>query len=331
MTAPATLTISYLTLRVTIAEELSWPRSDWDAKQLARLNEIIRSGLLSFYYPALAGGRTHRWSFLQPTVAITTQAPQKTGTIAVAAGVVTLTGATWPTWAASGEISINGQVYAVATRESGTQLTLADTTAAADAGTSYTIACPIVELPADCGGSLARPLTYTTGTSGGYPPVEIRTAADIRIAKQDFSWIDRPRICCIRPKAPFDPTVGPRYELVLAPTPAAAYVFKTEYKVSPTMIDETNLYPHGAAEHGETITEACLAIAEQRFDGGAGIHTQRFAALLEGSVARDADGFTPDNLGYNGDPGEIQATEPYEGHFLFPPSIVATVNGKVYY
>lgn len=49
-----------------------------------------------------------------------------TGTVAITNGsaTVTLTGGTWPSWAASGEIMIDGQWYDVSTRDSNTALTL---------------------------------------------------------------------------------------------------------------------------------------------------------------------------------------------------------------
>lgn len=55
------------------------------------------------------------------------QASYNTGTIAITNGAatVTLSGGTFPTWAASGELLVDGQWYAISTRDSGTQLTLA--------------------------------------------------------------------------------------------------------------------------------------------------------------------------------------------------------------
>lgn len=51
-----------------------------------------------------------------------------TGMIAIVDGVVTLTGGTWPSWAADGYLNFNGTPLEVATRDSSTQLTLVDTT-----------------------------------------------------------------------------------------------------------------------------------------------------------------------------------------------------------
>lgn len=50
------------------------------------------------------------------------------GTVAVAAGVVTLTSGSFPSWAASAYINIGGEYYNVATRGSASAITLSDTT-----------------------------------------------------------------------------------------------------------------------------------------------------------------------------------------------------------
>jgi hypothetical protein len=54
-------------------------------------------------------------------------------------GVVTLAGGTWPSDAADKILVVNGSNYAVATRDSGTQITLEDTTLDVAAGNSYAL------------------------------------------------------------------------------------------------------------------------------------------------------------------------------------------------
>jgi hypothetical protein len=62
-----------------------------------------------------------------------------TGTIEVVNGVATLTGGTWPSDAADKILVVGGSNYAVSTRDSGTQLTLVDTTLDVAAGSSYAL------------------------------------------------------------------------------------------------------------------------------------------------------------------------------------------------
>lgn len=101
----------------------------------------------------------HQWASYKTWGRITTDASQTTGTIAVDVTggayerMVTLTGATWPTWAAGyGTIVIDNIPYDVQTRVSSTIVTLkANSCPTSDvaAGTSYTIYRARYDLPTD--------------------------------------------------------------------------------------------------------------------------------------------------------------------------------------
>ncbi|MDA1013526.1 MAG: hypothetical protein O3A00_03615, partial [Planctomycetota bacterium] len=60
-----------------------------------------------------------------------------TGSVEVASGVVTLTGGTFPSWAADGEVVVGGKSYTVKTRDSDTQVTLDNLAVNAVAGTPF--------------------------------------------------------------------------------------------------------------------------------------------------------------------------------------------------
>ncbi len=93
------------------------------------------------------------WPWLHTLGRVNFVAPYATGTVAIASGsaVLTLTGGTFPTWAASGEILIQNQWQTILSRDSGTQLTLdnawATTTVTAE---GYTLAQSEYTLPSDC-------------------------------------------------------------------------------------------------------------------------------------------------------------------------------------
>lgn len=96
----------------------------------------------------------HRWSLYLRQGRITTSAPYSTGTISYAATTnqVTLTGGTWPTWAARGVIRLDNVPYDVEERVSGTviQLTIAHHPAAnISSGAAYQIFQEIYQLPTD--------------------------------------------------------------------------------------------------------------------------------------------------------------------------------------
>ncbi len=122
---------------------------------------------------------SRKWPYLETVGAISVSAAYTTGTIALTQGsaVVTLTGGTFPTWAASGSIyGSNGQEMPVLTRDSGTQVTLktawAETSIVADA---YSIAQHNYALPADL--LIFETLTWGTQWPYGTDPVSAATLA----------------------------------------------------------------------------------------------------------------------------------------------------------
>lgn len=100
----------------------------------------------------------HDWSYLRGICRVTTSTPYNTGTIAydltggAYENMVTLSGGTWPTWAADGYVVISNIPYKVSERKSDTVLTLVAASApAADiaAGTEYQILQDQYDLPFD--------------------------------------------------------------------------------------------------------------------------------------------------------------------------------------
>lgn len=92
------------------------------------------------------------WPWYHTDSLINLNALYNTGTVAITynTATLTLTGGTWPTWAASAEVYINGRTYTVLTRDSATVLTLANAFGeAAVTGNSYTIAQCRYDMPSD--------------------------------------------------------------------------------------------------------------------------------------------------------------------------------------
>lgn len=94
-------------------------------------------------------------------------------------------------------------------------------------------------------------------------------------------------------------TAGQRYQLMLYPAPNAVYTLGFKYRVATSKMSAAYPYPPGGPEHGETILEACLAVAEERTDDKMGVHNQKFMERLAASVSRDRAAGIPDTLGYN--------------------------------
>jgi hypothetical protein len=68
-----------------------------------------------------------------------TSTPYTTGTVTIAAGIVTLAGGTWPTWAGNARLTVSGTVYVISTRDSNTQLTLTNLAVNVGAGATFSL------------------------------------------------------------------------------------------------------------------------------------------------------------------------------------------------
>lgn len=96
----------------------------------------------------------HRWTYGYATGRLVLNAPYSTGTVAYnnSTRALTLTGGTWPSWAASGNVRINDVISKVSTRDSDTVLTLDATLNPGQtvaAGAAYSLYQDKYELPAD--------------------------------------------------------------------------------------------------------------------------------------------------------------------------------------
>jgi len=88
----------------------------------------------------------------------------------------------------------------------------------------------------------------------------------------------------------FDATLGSAKQVSFAPTPDKTYSLGYRYSIVPDAISEVNLYPLGGAEHGETILQSCLAMAELKLHDQQGPHYQRFMERLSASMRLDMQG-----------------------------------------
>lgn len=286
-----TMVASYSGLTDRVGHFLFGIRTGFSSDQLDDIEQCIRDGLHDVY-------SAHPWSFFRPISEITTTAPYATGTVSVAAGVVTLTGGTWPTWAASGILKVSNSYYEVDSRGSNSQITLEDTSLTVASGTGYELGRPEYDLPtafeAISGDS---EVTIQPGASICYPSVKQCHDSTIRKMQQlnplFYSW---PQFYSVR-TVQFDATLGSRKRLALYPTPDAAYVLRVPMILRPTMIDETNQYPVGGETLTQVIIEACLAAAERNFDEENKRHTERFMQMLPLSIKADLEKSSPTSLG----------------------------------
>jgi hypothetical protein len=304
-----TLGITYGDIRREIGRFLGYGRDPavWalDANKAADVEDIIKSGARRAYMPPPLPGEkyAHEWSFLKPVSTLTVNAPYNTGTITIAAGVVTMTppalepAAAFPSWAADVTLYTNGGAYTVNTRDGNTQLTLDDTSATSNGNSwTYTLQYPsCYDLPTNFA-MFDGPMTFSPDETILYGPIRMVSEYEVRSRLAENSVAGRPEIYAYRIKTP-SYTTGTRYEVLFYPTPDDGYTLYYRYKINPLAIDVTNELPLGGDVHGELFLESCLSSAEKTMNDGEGVHTKRFWECLAASVSHDRRVSSPDNIG----------------------------------
>lgn len=134
-------------------------------------------------------------------------------------------------------------------------------------------------------------------------------------SRQKIKWIDEGRIREMRQgltmssgwpawagltRTPPQGIIGTRYQVRFERPFDASYSLEYKYRAMPSNLTDDSTYPHGGADHAETIIAACLAAAEWQIEGNYGMEHQMFQEKLAGSIQRD-DRLRPWRAGYNGD------------------------------
>lgn len=285
---------------------------NWDHPDVEKVDSVIQRGIHRFYQPAGTGQRFQRgyqWSFLYPLTTLTTSAAYSTGTITVVAGVATIAGGTWPSWAADGDLLISGVKYAAAS-VNGTfdELTLEDTTVTAAALTKFSLTRPRYSMPATFDG-FDGPLTYQPGT-GLSGPIRVTTEHEIRRLDQEFISSGRCRLAALYPVTP-DATTGSRWQLKLFPAPDAVYLLEYRYRIEPTDLLPGE-YPLGGRGNAETILMSCMAILNPQLE-------QTFLARMASAIDQDQSSHSARFIGQNLDRSdEIRSDSGYRNNSLTP-------------
>jgi hypothetical protein len=267
--------------------------------------DIVKSGLRMVYVPLPLDGHSHRWSFMDPVATLYTSEPYSTGTIGVVNGVATLTGGTWPTWAAmGGALRVGGVHYSVSARTSGTLITVADTELDVDAGTSYELVQGTYQLPDDFG-SLIGDLSYRASQSNFFTTIRQRSEPMLRNFRAGYPATGTPQFYAIAPtEQPASTTTGQRWTISFDVPTDARYAIGYRYSRLPEMIDTANQYPLGGMRMAEVYKDAVLAAAEKTLINERGVHYAAFLESLKAAIELDRLEQTPDSVGRDyGDEG----------------------------
>lgn len=293
----SSLSFTYGSLKARVGHYLFGVRDSFSVDQLSDIDDCIADGLRRVY-------AEHNWSFFRPVVDVTTTAPYATGTVTVSNGVVTLTGGTFPTWAADGVLYVKNKHYAVVSRTSGATLTIGDTTLSIASGSSYQLGRPEIPMPDEFESiSGDSELNYYPDDNACYPPVAQRHDQLIRKLEQDGREFDRPIYYSIR-TVKFDPVIGSRKVLAFYPTPDKAYTMRVPMLLRPVMLNNTNQQPIGGEVLAQVIIEACLASAEHNFEEREHIHEKRYLEMIALAIKNDLEQTCPTSLGRDAPKGE---------------------------
>ena len=302
---------SYGDLQAELAFHLYAKRGSFtlSANQSADIDRCIRKGLHAVY------SAYTRWSFLRPVVTIQTLPTYNTGTITVVAstGVVTLVDGTFPSYAATsfGQIWIsthadphyNGGLYQIASRDSDTQVTLANYT-----GPDFATVIPYVlsfnRYPLPLGfDTFEDDLTFQNDGRYGRHSIPKVDEIEVRRRLQHPHHPGRPDMYALT-MAQYTGVTQPastRY-ITFWPIPDAEYVLSAKASLRPFPISPTVPYPMGDEVLAPCLVESCLAAAErdvQSMDANhpEAVHSRAFPPLLAAAVQADKERDAPNVIG----------------------------------
>lgn len=144
-----------------------------------------------------------------------------------------------------------------------------------------------LDLPQDFGGVEGQ-LSVSADEGGTWRPVDVANEPSVRQMLARFpdatGW---PLTAAVAPQRITVAGASPRAKLVVYPQADQDYTVGLQYYLIPEALTAAFPYAYGGAQHAETLIESCLAIAEQRVDDAAGLHTEKFMERLAASVGAD--------------------------------------------
>ena len=276
-TPPAMGTYAWFQQEIGLAMNFGANPGDWNYTQLQTVNSMIDRAHADFCSGYMFGQKTdsaHRWTFLHPETTVMTSAPYSTGTVTIVAGVVTLSGGTFPTWAASAWLSVAGVQYSVSTRDSGTQVTLTNTTVSVGAGATFTIYRREYDFPADMHALDSGMVSLNSGSFFALRNVDARTIDETL----PYAWeAGLPQMFACTETAPS--TNGVTHRFILKPIPDGVYELRFRYSIGiPTF--SAGMTCAGGALHAQTIL--CCALANMN-----ATRQKEAQARMAASIAQD--------------------------------------------
>lgn len=298
----STLAITLTDIRDAMSKYLGYdPDYDNDSSdEQAEIDSLIKRGLRQFYWPPRLNDRSHQWSFLKPVTTVYLWGTE-TSTLNNAPvydestySTVTVDDAIFYDTAVGKSVTIDTTDYTIYSVTSTTVcVVLGDASGHADETAVTLTADGDYRLPDDFA---CLEGTFRFDAASGYAPPILVGESFIRQRRTECESTGTPLYVAVRPQSTTNAS-GQRFELCAYPTPDTAYTLSYRYSVLPNaLVETTNEYPYGGAQHGQTILESCLAVAEQQVTESQGIHTALFMQHLATSIDMDVRLNTPDRF-----------------------------------
>jgi len=293
--AESGLSLGFAEFKSECGQFLGYGRTvaDFSSDQDTLVEAIVQSGVRRVYFPQAVQGIEpgYEWSFLRPSNTLYLGADGSDGVVSSN----TFTSATHADWTTYGIIAGTDTVDVTVVGAGTTEVdeydisvvSSGDLTLVANDGTSLTffVSRPAANytLPDDFSRLIGR-LHYQPADR--YPSIQIIQEDSILEMRSITDLTGHPQYAAIRSKSS-DGSTGQRSEIIFYPRPDAAYILTYTYEAYSGQLTDALPYPLGGMYLSELYAESCLAVAEQRVNDEAGIHTSLFETLLVDAVARD--------------------------------------------
>lgn len=155
---------------------------------------------------------------------------------------------------------------------------------------SLTVGDGDYDLPTNFGGLVTG---FSYAAAAGEVSITATSEEKIRALRSAAAQEGAPKYYAIRVKTQVADSAE-LHEALFYPTPDDSYTVTYRYSLEPATLSASNTVPLGGARHSEAILEACLAAAEKTLNDEAGVHHQKFADLLQASIALDTAAISVD-------------------------------------
>lgn len=297
--AESSLSLGWPELKSEVGQFLGYGRTvaNWDpgggSDQATLVEAIVQSGIRRVYFPRAVEGVEpgYEWSFLRPSSTLYLGADGADGVVSSN----TFTSATHSDWTTYGITAGTDTVNITAVGAGTTEIddyaisvvSAGNITLVANDGTTLTFfvtrATANYDLPDDFSRLIGR-LHYQADDR--YLSIQIVQEDAILEMRSTNDLTGPPQYAAVRSKSS-DMSTGQRSEIILYPRPDAAQVLTYSYEAYSGQLSDSYPYPLGGMHLSELYVESCLAVAEQRVNEEAGLHTGLFGSLLADAVARD--------------------------------------------